>query len=292
MRAWLELARLSNLPTLVTNVLVGAALGGLGGGFGCAPNAGIQWPAVSAVAVAVILFYVGGMAMNDVVDRDIDRQQHPGRPIPSGRIAVRHAAGFAVACLGAGVGLASLAGPPALLLSLVLVAAIVMYNRFHKAAAISVLLMGMCRGLVYVIAAATAWPPDPVVATTLAMAITAYIALVSIVARVETGTTLEGRRWTGVALAAVALVPIAVIRPDTWTWTVIAAIVVTTWLLAVSRHALARPPRIGLAVAGWLAGICLLDGLYLTLLDRPALAGVALGCFIVTRIAHRRILGT
>ncbi len=289
MRAWLELARLSNLPTVVTNVLVGAALGRLGGG----PGAGIPWPAVSAVAGAVILFYVGGMAMNDVVDRDIDRQQNPGRPIPSGRITVRGAATFAVACLVVGVGLAALAGPPALLLALLLVAAIVMYNRFHKAAAVSVVLMGVCRGLVYVMAAAAvAWPPDPVVATTLAVALTAYIALVSVVARVETGTTLDGRRWTGAALVAVAMAPIAVFRPDTWTWTVVAAIVVTAWLLGVSRHALARPPRIRLAVSGWLAGICLLDGLYLTLLERPGFVGVALGCFVVTTAAHRRILCT
>ncbi len=284
MRAWLELARLSNLPTLVTNVLVGAAIGGLG--------AAIAWPAVCAVGSAVILFYVGGMAMNDVVDRDIDRQHRPGRPIPSGRITVRGAALFAVACLATGVGLAALAGPPALLLSLLLVAAIVIYNRFHKATAVSVVLMGVCRGLVYVMAAATAWPPDQIVTTTLAGAITAYIALVSVVARVETGTTLDGRRWTGLALVAVAAAPIAVIRPDSWTWTIVAAIVVTAWLLAVSRHALARPPRIRLAVPGWLAGICLLDGLYLTLLAEPGLGGVALGCFVVTTVAHRRILGT
>ena len=287
MRAWLELARLSNVPTLVTNVLVGAALGGLGGG------AAIGWPAVSAVGVAAILFYVGGMAMNDVVDRDIDRKQRPGRPIPSGRITARGAAWFAVACFAAGVGLAALAGPPALLLALLLVAAIVMYNRFHKAAAVSVVLMGVCRGLVYVMAAAAvAWPPDPVIATTLVGAITAYIALVSFVARVETGATLDGRRWTGIALVAAALGPIAVLRPDTWTWTLVAAVGVTAWLLGVSRHALARPPRLGVAVPGWLAGICLLDGLYLTLLERPGLAGVALGCFVVTTAAHRRILGT
>ncbi len=284
MRAWLELARLSNAPTVVSNVLVGAGIGGLGGG--------IAWPAVGAAGSAAILFYVGGMAMNDVVDRDIDRHERPDRPIPSGRITVRAATGFAVACLAAGVGLAALAGPPALLVSLLLVAAIVMYNRFHKAAAMTVVLMGACRGLVYVMAAAAAWPPDPVVATTLAGTITAYIALVSVVARVETGTTLDGRRWTGMALVAVAMAPIAVIRPDAWTWTVVAALVVTAWLLVVSRHALARPPRIRLAVPGWLAGICLLDGLYLTLLDRPGLAGVALGCFVVTTLAHRRILGT
>lgn len=288
MRAWLELARLSNLPTVVTNVLVGAALGGMGRGLD-----GIPWLAVSAVAAAVILFYIGGMAMNDVVDRDIDRQQRPGRPIPSGRISVRDAAAFTVACFAMGVGLAALAGPPVLLLSLLLVGAIVMYNRFHKTVAFSVMLMGLCRAMVYIMAAAAvAWPPDAVATVTLAVSMTAYIALVSVVARVETGTTLDGRRWTGLTLLIPALAPMAVLRPETWVWTVVAAIIVTVWLLSTSRHALARPPRLGQAVPAWLAGICLLDSLYLALLDEPALGAVALGCFIVTTAAHRRILGT
>ena len=99
MRAWLELARVSNLPTCVSNVLVGAAIGGV--------TCEIAWPAVGIVAVAVMLLYVGGMALNDVVDYRIALRQRPRRRIPSGRIPLRTAAAAALACRAAG------ARPPA-----------------------------------------------------------------------------------------------------------------------------------------------------------------------------------
>ena len=140
MRAWIELVRLSNLPTCISNVLVGAAIGVGSAEVSCAGGA--------MATLAVILFYMGGMTLNDVVDRDIDRQQRPGRPIPSGRITVPAALGFAVACLASGVILAAFAGRHALWVAVILVTVIVRYDVVPKHAAVSVLLMGACRGLV------------------------------------------------------------------------------------------------------------------------------------------------
>jgi len=177
-RAWLELARVSNLPTCVSNVLVGAAIGGV--------SCDIAWPAVGIVAVAVILLYVGGMALNDVVDYRADLAQRPGRPIPSGRIPLRTAAGAAIACLVAGVGLTALTGTPAVWFGAALAAVIVVYDLVHKRVAASVVLMGACRGLVYLTAAAAVcWPLEVPVATILTVAITVYVALVTLLARVE-----------------------------------------------------------------------------------------------------------
>ncbi len=232
MRAWLELARVSNLPTCVSNVLVGAAIGGV--------TCDIAWPAVGIVAVAVMLLYVGGMALNDVVDHRIDRRERPGRPIPSGRIPVRTAAGAAIVCLVAGAGLTAFTGTPAVWFGVVLAAAIVVYDLVHKRAAASVVLMGACRGLVYLTAAAAVcWPLEWRVATILTLAITVYVALVTLLARVE-----------------------------------------------------AHTPRIRIVVLRWLAGISLVDAIFLALLGRPALAAAALGCLVATVWGHRRILGT
>jgi len=231
-RAWLELARVSNLPTCVSNVLVGAAIGGV--------TCDIAWPAVGIVAVAVMLLYVGGMALNDVVDHRIDRRERPGRPIPSGRIPVRTAAGAAIVCLVAGAGLTAFTGTPAVWFGVVLAAAIVVYDLVHKRAAASVVLMGACRGLVYLTAAAAVcWPLEWRVATILTLAITVYVALVTLLARVE-----------------------------------------------------AHTPRIRIVVLRWLAGISLVDAIFLALLGRPALAAAALGCLVATVWGHRRILGT
>ena len=65
----------------------------------------------------------------------------------------RAAAGAAVALFAAGEGLLLASGPRAALAGAVLVAAIVAYDAWHKDNPISPLLMGLCRALVYVVAA-------------------------------------------------------------------------------------------------------------------------------------------
>ena len=76
-----ELGRVSNLPTCITNVLVGCAVG--------AEAASLRPLTVAAVIGGIGLLYVGGMALNDVVDAKIDGKERPKRPIPSGRISRR-----------------------------------------------------------------------------------------------------------------------------------------------------------------------------------------------------------
>jgi len=46
-------------------------------------------------ALAAATFTAGGNALNDVVDRDTDRVNHPERPLPSGRVSLREAEVFA-----------------------------------------------------------------------------------------------------------------------------------------------------------------------------------------------------
>lgn len=70
----LRLGRVSNLPTVWTNALAGAALAG-----------GEPWQAAMLpLLLALSLFYVGGMYLNDAFDRDIDARERPARPIPAG----------------------------------------------------------------------------------------------------------------------------------------------------------------------------------------------------------------
>ncbi|HEV3024083.1 MAG TPA: UbiA family prenyltransferase, partial [Pirellulales bacterium] len=64
------------------------------------------WHEFACLLAASCLLYMAGMVLNDVFDRDIDRRERPGRPIPSGRIAVGHAwwLGFGLLLSGTGVG--------------------------------------------------------------------------------------------------------------------------------------------------------------------------------------------
>ena len=75
----LKIGRVSNLPTVWTNVLAGAFLAGLQ-----TDPVKLLW-----IMLAITLFYTGGMYLNDAFDADIDARERPGRPIPSGQISAK-----------------------------------------------------------------------------------------------------------------------------------------------------------------------------------------------------------
>ncbi|WP_437945215.1 UbiA family prenyltransferase [Sorangium sp. So ce296] len=151
-RVYLRLGRVSNLPTVWTNVLCGMALSG----------AGVRAPEVALVGFAVSLMYVGGMFLNDAFDREIDARERPERPIPSGLVSAREVFAVGYGLLGAGVllvgGHAHLAGRGAApaVASALLAGAIVLYDAWHKGNPLSPALMGLCRVLVYGTAALAA----------------------------------------------------------------------------------------------------------------------------------------
>ena len=283
--AYLELARLSNIPTCWSNVLVGCAIGGLSGW--------ADWPTIAMMALAISLLYIAGMALNDAADHKVDRQQRSERPIPSGRVSLRAAYIFAGITMATAIGLLTTLGLASLLLGLLLAASIIAYDYLHKKFAASAALMGLCRGLVYLAAAAAvAWPLDWTISLTIAGALTVYITIITFIAQTEVGSTTGLRRRLGIALPLVVLLPTAFVRAESWSWTVVVAVLAVLWLTLAARHALAQPPRTKNAVLTWLSGICLIDAFYLTLLDRPQFAAAALGCFVLTAIGHRYILGT
>ena len=75
-RGYLELVRPANVATALADVLAGYAVAGLG-------NPGLGWLLLSTACL-----YAGGVVLNDVFDRDLDRIERPERPIPSGRVSV------------------------------------------------------------------------------------------------------------------------------------------------------------------------------------------------------------
>ena len=284
-RAYIELARLSNIPTCFSNVLVGCAIGGLADWS--------QWRTVLSVTVAIGLLYLAGMALNDALDHTIDRKQRPSRPIPSGRISVRRAYAFAAICIAIALMLLAVTSTRSLYAGLVLSITIILYDYLHKKFQPAALLMGCCRGLVYITAAfAIAGPIDWTIAVTMAGALTVYISIVTFIAQAEVDGTPAKRNGLALVLPIVVFLPAIFVRPETWSWAIIAAFPTLTWLILAARRALARPPNTTNAILTWLAGMCLLDAFYLTLLDQPILALGAIACFALTTIGHRHILGT
>ena len=145
-RAYLLLARISNLPTVWTNVLAAVILAG-------APPAAVM-PAI----VAASLFYTGGMFLNDAFDAGFDARMRADRPIPAGDVsrAEVFAAGAALIAAGEGTLWWALHPGPALAWGVALAAAITFYDVKHKGQSFGPVVMGLCRALVYAVAAAAA----------------------------------------------------------------------------------------------------------------------------------------
>jgi 4-hydroxybenzoate polyprenyltransferase len=148
----LRLGRVSNLPTVWTNVLAGAVLSG----------APLALGRVLALMLGLSFFYVAGMYLNNAFDAGYDRQHRPARRIPSGAVAASAMFGAGAVLLGIGLvlllvlcfapGVATVC--PVFAGGLALTATILVYDAWHKGNPIGPVLMGLCRALVYVTAAA------------------------------------------------------------------------------------------------------------------------------------------
>lgn len=146
-----------------------------------ASTAIVRWPEYVWLAVAISLFYTAGMFLNDAFDEPFDRTQRPERPIPNGDVSRAEVFFLGALLLSAGE-LMLLGRGSAPLYGAALAVAIVLYDYSHKKNLIAPAIMGVCRGLVYcVAAAATGDVTRPAIVG--ATVVTAYVAGLTVVAR-------------------------------------------------------------------------------------------------------------
>lgn len=288
LKSFLQLARLSNLPTVWSNVLVGVAIG--------AGDAPLSVSTTLITMLAISFFYAGGMSQNDLFDIEIDAQERPERPLPSKALSQKEVASFITVCFSLGAVLILLTTREAMLPTIALLVVITAYNRFHKKWAVSIIFMGLCRALVYLTAAAVITPsiidlfsiPLHLFAGLLA----AYIIVLTLIAQKEVGGALGYRRWLALGIIVIPFVAHFFVTHSFTPALIVSGIALPLWLLRSAWFIWATPPKVVPAILGWLSGICLVDAFFLALLDRPELATMAGGCFVLTVLGHRRILGT
>jgi UbiA prenyltransferase family len=278
----LRLGRISNLPTIWTNVLGGSMIAG----------GSVHADGIALILIAMTAFYVGGMYLNDFFDRVVDARDRPGRPIDAGEIHANTVLLIGFGLLALGIALLMSFGPRATLCGILLAGAIVLYDVWHKGNTLSPIVMGLCRALVYI---GTGVAVTGSVSNALligAAALACHVAGITYAAKQESLDRV-GNLWPLVLLA----VPLLVALPALFNgWITLVAFILLLAADAVAIRLLVKRPSRGavpLAVSGLIAAICLVDALAIALAGGGILiiAICALG-YPLTRLFQRAIPGT
>jgi len=289
----LALARISNSPTVVSNVLTGAVLAGA-----LAP--GSRPPAIlAAVALAMVLFYTAGMYLNDLFDYELDCHTRPERPLPCGLVSRSEATMTAVALLLGGSALLWMIGQTTFLSGLLLIGLIVCYDRWHKQNPLSPLLMALCRVMVYVTAFLACTPQQLLALSSLfipACLLGIYIVGLTSIARME-GSMEDRISWENWS-SAVLLVPIVYIFYGVYSkqhlsvLILVLALLCIIWViysLAFLHH---TTQQVGCCVGQLIAGIALIDAQVLAATSSAIGVMLALCSFATTLLLHHFVRGT
>lgn len=279
----LKLGRVSNLPTLWTNTLVGLAFGG----------ASLLWDNTLLACVMFSLFYLAGMYLNDVFDANWDRQYQQTRPIPAGETSVKEVLVFALVYLLLAFALLFILSAhiaASFLLAVLLLAFIVLYDWKHKHwPTAAPLIMGGCRMCVYLCAASLfqvwQWSLPLLFA---ALSLLLYIAGITALARAEHSNTIASLKPL-ILLFAPFVCALALGYQSTH------CILVTFFALAWTVRAAVKTAAlvsVAQAIAALLAGITLVDAAFLFALDYQLAAWFCLGAFLLCLLLQKKVAAT
>lgn len=284
---YLRLGRVSNLPTVWSNVIAGCVLAG-----GAAPGQ------VLLLGIGCSLLYTGGMYLNDAFDREFDARERPERPIPAGRISAARVFALGFAMLAAGVLVVAVpafawdgaGGWPGVLAAVLLAAAITGYDAWHKGNPFGPVIMGLCRALVYVTAALAVSGRLGAAVLGGAVVLLLYVVGLTYLARQENLDHVKNG-WPLLALAA----PFVYTLPQATAHPVFVFLYVSFlgWVIYTVALLLRREPlKIRRAVVGLIAGVSLLDALLIAGTGATGWAELAALGFLLTLVLQRWAPGT
>lgn len=293
--AWLALMRISNAPTVISQVFAGVAVGmhSLG------QDEIIPVGTTTLIATGVLLTYLAGMTLNDAFDARVDAVERPGRPIPSGAISLSMAWSVGAAMFLAGMAVLAVASPSTMHWAFLLGLSVLAYNTLHTLTAGSFVLMAACRALVPVVAACSV---SPVVEWSLLAWIAGgsflSIAAVSVAARNEVvgfGTLARVASWflPIAACAPLGLWLVGGVAPrDPVQATAVLgvmALAVVSVLFGIRTAMVTKSPRaVPAAVGIWIGTIPIIDSGTCFLLGRPVLGVLCMGMWAAARLLRPR----
>ena len=221
---YLQLVRVPNLFTAVTNVFTGCAAV-------CATRPSVATVAFLAFSSACL--YAGGVALNDCCDLDVDRDERPGRPLPSGKIAYQRALLVAAGLLVAGVAWAAMVGAMAVVTASAIVLLVATYNFGLKSVrVVGPLNMGACR-FGNVLLGACAAPAASMRALPFAAFMMAWVVVISLISAHEAASPRRQSAVRAMVLAIPLLDGVFVGALTTpWLGLGVAAFAMPAWLTA------------------------------------------------------------
>jgi hypothetical protein len=277
----LRLGRVSNLATVWTNVLAATVVAG---------GSWANWR-TAIVVLAMSLFYLGGMYLNDYFDRAIDARERPERPIPAGHISAAAVAAIGSGLLGLGIALTAPFGLLPIALSLVLVAAVIWYDIFHKETALCPVVMGACRALTYGVAAAAVTGTVSATIVVMALSLLAYVAGLTYAARQESFNRV-GNLWPLLVLSAPIVIALPALRHGP---VAVALYLILVAAVMLAIYFLSRRPVAGAvsyAVGLLIAAISLVDAALMASVGAIGPAVLASTGFGWTLLLQKHIPGT
>ncbi|GHC11609.1 UbiA family prenyltransferase [Cerasicoccus arenae] len=288
LQAVLQLCRVSNAPTVWSNVLAAWFLSG-----------GTFEPALGLMLLGATALYFGGTTLNDAADADFDRQYRPERPIPSGVFSRGQVTALGLGWMLLGSVLTLLAGGGWILL-VILIACVLSYDLVHKRTTWAALLMGGGRASLFLLAASPhefAFDTSTVLLAMWGTTHFIYITGLTWRAASESGpiehkfprlqslllATPLGTTLLGFLLAAGGLVSL-IFGVGLAVWTIPA------WPMRVGGGEGAMPPY--KSIPRLLAGIVLIDGIALCWISPVIALGVVAILFPFALAMQKRIAAT
>jgi len=280
-RTWLKLGRVSNLPTVWSNGLAGWALSGA-----ALPMSGAG--DLALLLLALSLFYVAGMYLNDAFDARIDARERAERPIPLGEAGrgTVFALGFAMLALGALIAFALGAGVG--LAGLALAGMVVLYDWLHKRTVLSPVIMGACRLLTYVTAAFAAGGLTGALWVG-AAGLFCHVVGLTYAAKQEAYDRI-GAAWPLAVMAVPVVIGAAMLDSVFGTLLLAAYAGWSVWALSLLFRR--RPGDVPRAVVSLIAAVSLFDAVMIAGTGNISLALLAVAAFGATLVLQRVVPGT
>lgn len=265
LHALLATARVANIPSVISNVWLGVAVG-VSFWWVHMDQSGFQVVTISHaffLMISGVCLYVFGNFLNDWKDRKWDEVHRPERALPSGLFSPGSYLAVACVCALAGLSLALAVNGTAGLIAGEIMVCVVIYTIWHKQKVWSVVFMGLCRGLLPLLGASL-FPSSIPLAVACGTALCCYIMGLSLSARAESkgeiaGGALYFSRVLWVMAGMLMLSQHLWLAEASWLlW--VAPLVYAGWLgLCMTRF---RAP-VSRHVSALLAGIPLLDWIFL-----------------------------